>query len=608
MALKGGQRTVVLSDLNGEEKERFYQFLIANDVEFVLGNNGNYVAHVRVVPPVAPNPTAPPGTAPGDPLYDPTDPVGSALVGGMQAIGHSAKADISNLMSPAGVNASVSQPVGTSVSPLTVHDGKREQSQKHMSLLNKRYVTFCEMLQPTDHLPKPMSIPQLARLLEAIFDSRYQRDAARIKLEANGEIFEQASKIDRFPIFVYQYISKMLGLKRMVAQTCWRFVVSIDKLRKTVPVVAMFAFFFEEALSTKELLFYLFSRNICEIELKIGPHQRNNKRQITLNPVEVSTCLTEIFASHDDLMDRAHVLLGSSEVSLNFFLFTLTMEYYRSRTGAEGHELFAEGNGDESKDNSEDAEVEAMVKRLMDTIGPNTTVEMGQIRLWSEQLIKKKREMIKMGEHWDQMEQGDPTKLNLNVRFDKVRQQLSHVEERKKIDPSAASDSDQRELQNILKMEQTPFRAKLEDNIRTILRIRVKMECQNLIPLEHGQATEMPIWCQDEATRELVATVDTIVNCAVTQNRELWCTTLSLESTDVKSFQITCDKIQANLRRSTTPTGIDQFITETINLPEVQKYTRDMIKNIQSRYLRLKETQMQYTESAQRRALPFLER
>eukprot|EP00397_Hematodinium_sp_SG-2012_P025556 GEMP01026711.1.p1 GENE.GEMP01026711.1~~GEMP01026711.1.p1 ORF type:complete len:588 (+),score=122.81 GEMP01026711.1:117-1880(+) len=581
---KAKGRVVVLSDLHGAEKERFYQFLIANDVEFVLGNDGNYIAHIRVVPPVAPGATGQDSPRPSMP--------------GDSGARWSSKDDLT---------LRDTRPTTTlSNSPMKYSESKTPpnqlETQKAMTqAYAKRYSAFCDLLQNTDHMPRARTLAQILRIVDEIYDARFIRDTTRIKMEANGEVFKLECQDDRFPLFVYQYFTKTYGLKRMANQTAWGLVSSIDRWRKVSPAVAMFAILFEESLSTKELLFFLFARNIVERQMNIAPCQRNNKRQFIMSANQQTQCLDEIFATHTELIERVQTLLSSNNVTLNSFLLTLTMEYHRTRTGSDVHDI-VDSAKEKPQADEKDTEVALLVKRLYDVVGQKTTIEVGQVYAWAELLVKRKQELQKMQEYWDTLggvEQPSATKTRIRLdEVEEVEKELQLATEKKKQDGQwQAQETYAKELDAIRKLPGELFRINLEPNIRTILRLKVNIMIKNSCP------PETPAIVRMEASRDFVVIVDALVNATISQRQDLWCRELGIETCEVKAFQTIQDRLNHYVTKHTTAGNVEAFLDEILGVPEVDACARKVIAQIAANYQQLSEIHGLYLGGVQCRTL-----
>ena len=79
------------------------------------------------------------------------------------------------------------------------------------------------------------------RAIEELYDSRYARDTADLRDEADGT--EPVSVA--FPQFAYEFYSKRLGLRSLVDQACRELLFNVHASRKEYLEVEIFARFLE---------------------------------------------------------------------------------------------------------------------------------------------------------------------------------------------------------------------------------------------------------------------------------------------------------------------------------------------------------------------------
>lgn len=228
-------RRVVLADLPLPEKERFYEFLVANKVEFVANQDGDsYVAMIRVVPP---------------------EPTTARLTGRVRQAAktkRAASADPSKARTLTQPSMSLTAPSQDAATTL----------KAAQSVLRRRYTRFCNLLPTLTAPPKALRRISLIRFADEVYDARYEKDSAYIKNEAAGE---GSTKLPQtFPEFVYEYAAKRYGLKALVSTNCWGMVSSTELLRGQHSGIDLYGKFLEETYDATDLLFFLFARSAIE--------------------------------------------------------------------------------------------------------------------------------------------------------------------------------------------------------------------------------------------------------------------------------------------------------------------------------------------------------
>jgi len=119
---------------------------------------------------------------------------------------------------------------------------------------------------------KRRTVAQLYGWFDEIYDARFMRDSQMIRLEAIGQAPPDAESRfgAAFPEFVFDFLSKKYGLKKLVDQTCADLIHSIAALRRNDVHGEIFAKFLEESYDGADLLFFLYVRNNAEKEISKG--------------------------------------------------------------------------------------------------------------------------------------------------------------------------------------------------------------------------------------------------------------------------------------------------------------------------------------------------
>jgi len=111
------------------------------------------------------------------------------------------------------------------------------------------------------------------QLIEEMYDARYAHDL----VEANHEEPAAKASSSSMPVFVYDFFSKKYGLKGLVEQTCWDLVCNLEEYRASYQEVEVFGCFLEEKYDADDLLFFLYIRNVIQVQLEktrgnLGPN------------------------------------------------------------------------------------------------------------------------------------------------------------------------------------------------------------------------------------------------------------------------------------------------------------------------------------------------
>mmetsp|Transcript_36827 Transcript_36827/g.64885 ORF Transcript_36827/g.64885 Transcript_36827/m.64885 type:complete len:639 (+) Transcript_36827:78-1994(+) len=245
--MAGGQtRRVVLGDLPLAEKERFYEFLVANKVEFVADGAGEcFVATIRVVPP-EPNTARITGRQ--------RQPLSGRMRKGPETPGKAQTRSKSQ-------GAEKADPIQDTAATL----------KAAQSVLRRRYTRFCNLLPSLQSPPKALRAAAIIRFADEVYEARYEKDAQFIRTQASGQ---DVKLPQTFPEFVYEFCAKRYGLKQLVSNNCWGMVSSVELIRGQDVGIDLFGRFLEESYDTTDLLFFLFMRSSVEkviAQSKKGP-------------------------------------------------------------------------------------------------------------------------------------------------------------------------------------------------------------------------------------------------------------------------------------------------------------------------------------------------
>jgi hypothetical protein len=266
----GGEvpRMVVMSQLSDAEKERYFEFLLENNVAFGKVENDYWVANVRVVVPnnggfseEHENAAAGAGSAEEDDLHRRRAQRKRTRA---LAKGNSVKIFGRRASRPPQEMARVVSAIATA-----------------RSLFDYScYPKFSSLVTLRDSLrPRRRHYAWLMKMIEEIYDDRYDHDTADLRNAERHARLGTDSKIpeentDRlsniFPVFVVDFLSKRFGLRSLVDQHAWDLLYNVHALRSSHLEVELFARFLEEYYDPDDLLFFLYVRSVVQKELVVN--------------------------------------------------------------------------------------------------------------------------------------------------------------------------------------------------------------------------------------------------------------------------------------------------------------------------------------------------
>jgi hypothetical protein len=247
----GGEvpRMVVMSKLDDAEKERYFEFLLENNVQFDKVDNNYYVANVRIVVPE---------DGEGDGTVDPATERSRAKQRQRTralATGNSVKIFGRRASRPPQEMARVVSAIATA----------------RQLFDYSCYPKFSSLVTLRDTLrPRRRHYAWLMKMIEEIYDDRYDHDTADLRNaeSGNGDTKVPEEHTDRlsniFPVFVVDFLSKRFGLRSLVDQHAWDLLYNVHALRATHLEVELFARFLEEYYDPDDLLFFLYVRSVVQ--------------------------------------------------------------------------------------------------------------------------------------------------------------------------------------------------------------------------------------------------------------------------------------------------------------------------------------------------------
>jgi hypothetical protein len=247
-------RMVVMSKLADSEKEKYFEFLLENNIDFEKVNDGHYyVANVRIVVPEEGD------TGPEDPSLQRSRSKQRQRTRAL-ATGNSVKIFGRRASRPPQEMARVVSAIATA----------------RQLFDYSCYPKFSSLVTLRDTLrPRRRHYAWLMKMIEEIYDDRYDHDTADLRNAENGGDSkipeEQTDRLSNiFPVFVVDFLSKRFGLRSLVDQHAWDLLYNVHALRATHLEVELFARFLEEYYDPDDLLFFLYVRSVVQKELVVN--------------------------------------------------------------------------------------------------------------------------------------------------------------------------------------------------------------------------------------------------------------------------------------------------------------------------------------------------
>lgn len=120
------------------------------------------------------------------------------------------------------------------------------------------------------------------------------------------------AKLSRlFPVFCYQFLGKKYGLRKLVDQTAWEFLCSIEALRASHLDIELFSSFLCEQWSLDDFIFFLYARDMTLVaagirakrdRLKMVPQKEKTRgaNNATLTWQQAHTLARTLFSEHPE--------------------------------------------------------------------------------------------------------------------------------------------------------------------------------------------------------------------------------------------------------------------------------------------------------------------
>eukprot|EP00929_Paragymnodinium_shiwhaense_P112758 TRINITY_DN81021_c0_g1_i1.p1 TRINITY_DN81021_c0_g1~~TRINITY_DN81021_c0_g1_i1.p1 ORF type:complete len:790 (-),score=183.30 TRINITY_DN81021_c0_g1_i1:318-2687(-) len=245
---------IILSNLPAAEKDKIFDFLVQNNVEFICdrGTKG-YVATVRVEKDTKPKQQPPAQKRvplASKPQFDTASTASQRTAGNMKS-GNSG-------------------PPGTQLTDVFKQNDASMTANLH-GTYRRKYTRFTAGI-PTKmtERPKLLTKPKLLTLIDEVYQARFKADAlilhnnAKRAMTSTGDSGKDNKELVHFPRYVIEILKKKLGMRTLVSPNCWNLVHSVHSYRESDVSIDLFARFLEESYGSLDLLFFLYMRSHAE--------------------------------------------------------------------------------------------------------------------------------------------------------------------------------------------------------------------------------------------------------------------------------------------------------------------------------------------------------
>lgn len=272
-------KTIVLSELPKNEKVKYFQFLIDNDINFTKDEQGNYVALVKVLNPQ---------------FYGDVEVQQERMKEELRA---SQQAKSSSITKQANFSSQVKNQEVKSSSKVTTNQiqneakriisGTQSQNQQNLNIktsqvkkdwatntgndilkyLRSAYSAIMNQLQPLVGVrPKKLNYYQLKYFMEEIYSIKFMMDTAtlRSKIDSNKEENQQS-----FASFLIEFKTEKYVKKPLIDKNVLDILVTADYYKDKYKEVDTFIKFLTEEYDADDLIFFLFVRTCIEKEMKM---------------------------------------------------------------------------------------------------------------------------------------------------------------------------------------------------------------------------------------------------------------------------------------------------------------------------------------------------
>lgn len=260
-------KTVIFSELPKNEKMKYFNFLLENDINFTRDENGFYIALVKVLNPA---------------FY---------AEQGKQSPKHVAFSKIDSVEDSGNKPRSASLTVNTKqIDKSTKKSKKFEQPSTNNNIILKVYLIIKLNQKPSgpttadilsESFPKiyklinpivgvrgkKLNFYQLKYLIEEIYSIRFIKDTSNLKSQINKT--NELDIKDPFPEFIVEFLSNKFIKKPLIDQHALDLLISVNHYKSKFKLINIFAKFLNEEYDSDDLIFFLFVRSCIEKEMKM---------------------------------------------------------------------------------------------------------------------------------------------------------------------------------------------------------------------------------------------------------------------------------------------------------------------------------------------------
>ena len=302
-------KTIIFSELPQNDKIKYFNFLLENDINFSRDEQGNYVALVKVLNPA---------------FYGGQEQQQNTNTGNINSIKKNYN-NQSNNFEPK-IN-SISSERTKNVNQNFLKDFKKEPNIKrdiyketkkfqnnninnnafdkkpitkknYLEIFEGKYQKFLELVNPLVGIRgKRMNINVLKYSIQEIYSIRFINDTNTINNNNNKD--EEIEPIP-FPNFVFEFFTNKFTKKPLVDQHSLDILLSIEYYKKNDEMINIFSNFLDEKYEPDDLDFFLYVRSCLEKEMKVMfieiarenmKKQYNNDEEKNLCALNVKSCL-----------------------------------------------------------------------------------------------------------------------------------------------------------------------------------------------------------------------------------------------------------------------------------------------------------------------------
>ncbi|CAI2359702.1 unnamed protein product [Moneuplotes crassus] len=364
-------RTFVFSQLPEQEKDKFMEFMINNNVEFVQDSDSNYIATICIRINNDQN-NENKKSDEGNTLEKPeerdntrTPPVSrnQILKDKNSDFSKSERLKVSPYSAKPSVNKAQKNYHKSSKSPSTPGYSKQTLPQSVEPTKQKRtprrkvaenemeYEAILSLSgKPAGIRPKRMNISSTIICMEDLYTARFIRDTSYFKAQLKKGNSEEISD-KPFPNFIYEfYKKKHKANKKLVQQNIQDLICSIELHRRASQEADLFASFLSQKYDARDLVFFLYTRCLLEKEIgvkfsafgKVNPIKVTDPRNVSLS---MKTCkkIAQIFFEEDEnelknflnavqgKIDENYDQNGTKRIQCVAFLILLLDEFHISK-------------------------------------------------------------------------------------------------------------------------------------------------------------------------------------------------------------------------------------------------------------------------------------